>query len=63
MVMAASAGRTYDVGGMSCGHCARAVTGEVASLEGVARVEGDPAGLDAAAARWAIAAAGAEVAP
>ena len=30
---------TYTVTGMTCGHCAAAVTGEVATVPGVAEVE------------------------
>jgi copper chaperone len=29
---------TYDVTGMTCGHCAQAVTSEVESIEGVTSV-------------------------
>lgn len=32
---------TYDVVGMTCDHCARAVTAEVSALEGVADVHVD----------------------
>jgi copper ion binding protein len=32
---------TYDVIGMTCDHCARAVTAEVSALEGVSDVEVD----------------------
>ena len=30
---------TYAVTGMTCGHCAHAVTGELSGLEGVSRVD------------------------
>jgi copper chaperone len=30
--------RTYDVPGISCGHCKAAIEGEVAKVDGVARV-------------------------
>lgn len=33
--------RTYSVPGISCDHCKAAIEGEVATLEGVARVEVD----------------------
>lgn len=58
---------TYDVDGMSCEHCVRAITGEVSKLDRVARVEVDLAGktvavsgeaVDAAAVRAAIEDAG-----
>ena len=32
---------TYDVSGMTCGHCAAAVTSEVESIEGVTGVTVD----------------------
>lgn len=32
---------TYDVTGMTCGHCAAAVTDELAKLAGVAKVDVD----------------------
>ncbi len=32
---------TYDVTGMTCGHCARAVTEEVETIEGVTAVAVD----------------------
>jgi len=32
---------TYAVTGMTCGHCVRAVTGELSGLEGVSRVDVD----------------------
>jgi copper chaperone len=64
---------TYTVTGMSCDHCARAVTAELAKVPGVVgvdvelptgavRVSGDEA-LDSAAVRAAVNAAGYEVAP
>ncbi|NUR08816.1 MAG: heavy-metal-associated domain-containing protein [Nocardioidaceae bacterium] len=31
----------YEVDGMTCGHCSRAVTAEVSALSGVRRVEVD----------------------
>lgn len=33
--------RTYDVPGISCGHCKTAIEGEVSKLDGVDRVEVD----------------------
>jgi copper chaperone len=33
--------RTYDVPGISCGHCKAAIEGEVAKLNDVTRVEVD----------------------
>ena len=37
---------TYQVSGMTCGHCASAVTGELTKLTGVRKVDVDvPAGL------------------
>ena len=40
---------TYQVTGMTCGHCAHAVTGELKSLEGVSdvRVDLNPGGESA----------------
>ncbi len=35
------AATTYHVTGMTCEHCVRAVTGELAALSGVSRVEVD----------------------
>lgn len=32
---------TYDVQGMTCGHCARSVTEEITGLEGVSAVDVD----------------------
>ncbi len=32
---------TYDVQGMTCGHCVRAVTEEISGLEGVSSVDVD----------------------
>lgn len=32
---------TYDVTGMTCGHCAQAVTTEVSAIEGVTDVQVD----------------------
>jgi copper ion binding protein len=32
---------TYQVSGMTCGHCVQAVTGEVGALPGVERVDVD----------------------
>ena len=62
--------RIYVVPGISCDHCKRAIEGEVAQVEGVARVEVDVAGrtvtvdgdADDAAVRAAIDEAGYEVA-
>ena len=34
---------TYDVTGMTCGHCAQAVTSEVQSIDGVTEVRVDVA--------------------
>ncbi len=34
---------TYSVPGISCGHCKRAIEGEVSQVEGVDRVEVDVA--------------------
>ena len=34
---------TYDVTGMTCGHCAQAVTTEVSAIAGVSEVEVDVA--------------------
>lgn len=39
--MAESHTRTFTVVGMTCGHCVRAVTDEVAALEGVVGVDVD----------------------
>jgi copper chaperone len=36
-----SATETYDVVGMTCGHCVQAVTEELRRLEGVTRVDVD----------------------
>jgi copper chaperone CopZ len=33
--------QTYTVSGMTCDHCARAVTGEVSAIEGVTGVDVD----------------------
>jgi copper chaperone len=33
--------RTYDVPGISCGHCKAAIEGEVAKVDGVSRVTVD----------------------
>lgn len=62
---------TYAVTGMTCGHCAAAVTEEVAALEGVTRVEVDveqgrvtvtaEAPIDEAAVRDAVTEAGYEL--
>lgn len=62
---------TYTVAGMSCDHCARAVTDEVSGLPGVTRVDVDVAAghvrmigeqpLDQASVRAAVEAAGYEV--
>jgi copper chaperone len=39
------ASTVYEVTGMSCGHCAQAVTGEITKIDGVAAVRVDvPAG-------------------
>jgi copper chaperone len=64
--------RTYTVTGMSCGHCAEAVTSEVSSLPGVDKVDVDLATgrvvvvsdqpLDDGAVRSAVEEAGYEVA-
>ena len=32
---------TYDVDGMTCGHCVNAVTGEIAKLRGVTDIDVD----------------------
>jgi copper chaperone len=63
---------TYTVTGMTCDHCARAVTDEVSSLPGVAKVDVDLASgrvqvvsdepLDDGAVRAAVEEAGYEVA-
>jgi len=34
---------TYDVTGMTCGHCAQAVTSEVSAIDGVTEVSVDVA--------------------
>ncbi len=34
---------TYQVSGMTCGHCVQAVTREVSALDGVDTVDVDPA--------------------
>jgi copper chaperone CopZ len=62
---------TYTVEGMSCEHCVRAVTGELAGLAGVSEVDVDLAAgrvrvvsdtlLDDGAVRQAVDAAGYEV--
>jgi copper chaperone CopZ len=69
----APATRTYTVVGMSCDHCVRAVTGEVARLPGVVGVDVDLASgaltivvdapVDDAAVAAAVANAGYELAP
>ncbi|GAA0420416.1 heavy-metal-associated domain-containing protein [Leifsonia naganoensis] len=41
---------TYDILGMTCAHCARAVTDELSTLDGVERVE-----VDVAAGRATVA--------
>jgi copper chaperone CopZ len=63
---------TYDVKGMTCGHCAGSVAGEIAKLDGVTDVAVDLEGgkvavtsttpLDAEAVRAAVVEAGYEVA-
>jgi len=63
---------TYEVAGMSCGHCTAAVEAEVAALPGVEAVEADlatklvtvrGAALDDSAVRTAIEEAGYTAAP
>ena len=64
---------TFRVGGMTCGHCVRAVTEEVARLSGVASVDVDLASgqvtvvsdapLDDADIATAVDEAGYELAP
>lgn len=61
---------TYDVPGISCGHCKAAIEGEVSGVDGVDRVTVDvdartvtvEGGADDAAVRAAIEEAGYEVA-
>jgi copper chaperone len=50
---------TYDVQGMTCGHCVNAVTEELQSVEGVTAVEVAP--VDEAAVRAAVDEAGYQV--
>lgn len=62
--------QTYEVPGISCDHCKRAIEGEVAGVDGVATVEVDVerrtvrvvGDVDDAAVRAAIDEAGYEVA-
>lgn len=66
------ADQTFSVTGMSCGHCAGAVRGELGRLPGVTGVEVDlelghvtvtsEAGLEAAAVRVAVEEAGYDLA-
>ena len=68
-----SATETYDVVGMTCGHCVQAVTEELRRLEGVTRVDVDLAAgtatvesstpLDRAAVAAAVDEAGYELSP
>jgi len=37
--MASMSATTYDVQGMTCGHCVRSVTEEISQVEGVTSVE------------------------
>ena len=60
---------TYQVSGMSCGHCEGAVSGEISALEGVTSVQAvastgtvvSTAGLDDEAVRAAVDEAGFEL--
>ena len=65
------AARTFNVPGISCGHCKNAIEGEVGSLEGVSSVDVDidtkqvtvDGSADDTQIREAIEEAGYEVAP